>query len=304
MNTDATGDLWADWLLHKRHADDPEYGRAVLAATTGYADRVLDGARLAAGMTLLDVGAGDGLVGLRAIERIGASLRVWMADRSMPLLRAARARADAAGVEAQCAFLCCPADALAPVAAATVDALTTRAALAYVADKAAALAEFHRVLKPGGRLSIGEPVFQDEALAAIALRAAAAAQPAGAADELLPLLHRWKAAQFPDEPAAIGADPLVNFSERDLLNLVHAAGFRRIHLELHIDVSDGAVTSWPVFLGSSPHPLAPALGEILAARFAPREREYFEGILRPIVESGGAMHTDRIVYINAVKPDG
>ena len=303
VNIDATCDLWADWVLHKRHADDLEYGRVVSAITTGYADRVLDGARIGADMTLLDVGAGDGLVGLRAIERFGPSLRVWMADISMPLLRAARARADAAGVEGQCGFLCCPADALAPLAA-SADAVTTRATLAYVADKRTALAEFHRVLKPGGRLSVAEPIFQDEALAASALKNAVAAQSAGAADELLPLLHRWKAAQFPDEPASIGASPIVNFSERDLLNLVHGAGFREIHLELHIDVSHGAVTSWPVFLGSSPHPLAPALGEILATRFSPRERDYFEGIFRPIVESGSAVSTDRIVYINAVKPHG
>ena len=304
MTIDATGDLWTDWVLNKRHADDPEYRRVVSAITTGYADRVLDGARIGAGMTLVDVGAGDGLVGLRAIERVGASLRVWMTDLSMPLLQAARARADAAGVAGQCGFVCCPADALAPLAAASADAVTTRAVLAYVTDKRAALAEFHRVLKPGGRLSIAEPIFQDEALAASVLKSAVTAQPAGAADELLPLLHRWKAAQFPDEPAAIAASPVVNFSERDLLNLVHAAGFREVHLELHIDVSYGAVTSWPVFLGSSPHPLAPALGEILATRFSPREREYFESIVRPIVESGSSVSTDRIVYINAVKPPG
>src|SRR5487761_2754196 len=146
VTIDATGDLWTDWVLNKRHADDPEYRRVVSAITTGYADRVLDGARIGAGMTLDDVGAGDGLVGLRAIERVGASLRVWMTDLSMPLLQAARARADAAGVAGQCGFVCCPADALAPPAAASADAGPTRAVLPYVADRRAGLAEFHRVL--------------------------------------------------------------------------------------------------------------------------------------------------------------
>jgi ubiquinone/menaquinone biosynthesis C-methylase UbiE len=39
-----------------------------------------------------------------------------------------------------------------------VDAVTTRSVLIYVKDKRRASEEFHRVLKPGGRLSIFEPI--------------------------------------------------------------------------------------------------------------------------------------------------
>jgi len=38
-------------------------------------------------------------------------------------------------------------------------ALTTSSVLIYVKDKAAALAEFYRVLKPGGRISLFEPIY-------------------------------------------------------------------------------------------------------------------------------------------------
>jgi arsenite methyltransferase len=62
------------------------------------------------------------------------------------------------------------------------------------------------------------------------------------------------------------------------------------------------VTSWEVFLGSSPHPSAPPLSVILADRFTAHEREYYESILRPQVESGRNMSTDRIAYLNAIKP--
>jgi hypothetical protein len=48
-------DVWSEWLLHHRHADDPAYGRVVQAAVERYADRVLQGTQLAAGMTLVDV---------------------------------------------------------------------------------------------------------------------------------------------------------------------------------------------------------------------------------------------------------
>ena len=164
-------DEWSEWLLHRRHADDDAYGKVVHETVVAFADRVLDGAALAPGMTLADVGTGDGLVGLRAIERIGPRLQLIMTDISATLLGHAAARAAALGVQAQCTFHECPADRLGAIADASVDVVVTRAVLAYVADKSTALREFFRILKPGGRISLAEPILQDEAFYARALRA-------------------------------------------------------------------------------------------------------------------------------------
>ena len=79
-------DVWSDWLLHRRHANNPEYERVFRGVIERYADRVLDGAQLAPGMTLADIGAGEGIVAFRAIERIGPSLRVLLTDISVPML--------------------------------------------------------------------------------------------------------------------------------------------------------------------------------------------------------------------------
>ena len=97
----ADSDVWSDWLLHKRHANDPEYGQIVQAVVEGYANRVLDGACLGPGMTLVDVGAGEGLVAFRAIERIGPSLRVTLTDVSAPMLRYAESVALQRGIRSQ-----------------------------------------------------------------------------------------------------------------------------------------------------------------------------------------------------------
>src|ERR1700752_5386831 len=110
MNSNASpsqSDAWSDWLLHTRHADDPEEERALHAELEHHADRVLDGARLASGMTLADIGSGDGLIALRAINRIGPSLRVLMADISEPLLHHAEALAVQRDVRDQCTFIQC-----------------------------------------------------------------------------------------------------------------------------------------------------------------------------------------------------
>ena len=68
-NPEPDSDVWSEWLLHRRHADNPDFARYVRGAVQSYADRVLDGAQLSAGMTMVDLGAGEGLVPFRAIER-------------------------------------------------------------------------------------------------------------------------------------------------------------------------------------------------------------------------------------------
>lgn len=294
-------DAWSEWIFHHRDADDPVLGQIVRAEIERYADRVLDGARLQPGMTMVDVGSGDGLVAFRALERIGGALRVILADISRPLLRHAEAVATQRGLRAQCAFVQCASAQHMEIDSASVDVLTSRAALAYMPDKPAALREFHRVLKTGGRISIAEPVFQDEAFAARALRQVAVSQPLVSNDSFLPLLHRWKAAQFPDTEEKMADSPICNFSERDMLRLVQEAGFSEIHLELHIDVQPSIMTTWETFIGISPHPWAPTLKTILAEQFDTRERELFEQIMRPLVESRQAVVTDRIVYLTAQK---
>lgn len=295
-------DEWHDWLLHRRHADDLVYGEAVRAVVARYVDRVLDRAQLAPGMTLIDVGAGEGVLAFRAIDRVGPSLRVLLADISAPMLRHSEALAVQRGFRDQCTFLECSADNLNGVADASADVVATRAVLAYVADKPAALREFYRVLKPGGRITIAEPVLQDEALYVRALRKRVEEQGTSPCDRFFVLLHRWKAAQYADTEEDFAKSPIVNYSERDLLNIVRGCGFAEIHLQLHIDVMPSMNTSWEVFLGTSPHPWAPSLRSILAERFTAEERQFFEEIVRPTVESGKNVDTDRIVYIEAKKP--
>jgi arsenite methyltransferase len=62
------------------------------------------------------------------------------------------------------------------------------------------------------------------------------------------------------------------------------------------------IASWDVFLTGSPHPWAPPLSTVLEKRFTPEERQFFEQIMRPIVESPEAVTTARMVYLNAAKP--
>lgn len=295
-------DLWANWLLRGRFADDPAHEQVFRADISRYADRVLDGARLAPGMTVVDVGAGDGLVAFRAIDRVGPSLRAILVDISAALLEHAQATATQRGIRDQCTFTQCSAEALRGVADASVDAVMTRAVLAYLPDKLAVLREFARVLKPGGRLSIAEPICRDDALDVLALKKAVAALPAGTEDHFSRLLYRWKITQLPDTEEGLAANPTTNYSERDLVRFALDAGFTDIHMEFHIDVGPSPTTSWEVLLKNPPFPWAPSLGELLRDSFTKEEGEAIEKVLRPLLASGKQFFAVRTAFLSATKP--
>jgi arsenite methyltransferase len=295
-------DAWSVWLLHRRHGGDPDYAQVLRATIDGYAKRVVEGAHLKSGMTLVDIGTGDGLIAFLAIDQVGPALNVICTDISAPLLQHVKQLAESRGVLGQCTFLLASAECLGKIEDTSVDAVTTRSALAYVPDKAAAMREFHRILKPGGRLSMGEPIIRDDGLATIALRSKVIADSPNQKNRVLPLIHRWKSAQFPDTLEKLQASPLTNYSERDLLRLAKIAGFTELKLDLHISMLPSKSTSWEVFLDTAPHPLAPCLREIMTEQFSAEERLIFENAVRPIVEHPDNPSTDRMAYLTATKP--
>lgn len=294
-------DAWTDWLRTGRHGGDPTAAREVSERLVVIRDRVIDSARLERDATLLDLGSGDGLVAFGALGPARPSLRVIFADVSVPLLRHCRVEAHRRGVASRCEFVNVSADRLDCLRDSTVDAVTSRAVLAYVADKPRAFREIHRVLKFGGRLSAAEPIMRDQALEAFAMSQALAARDVVADGDILPLVHRWKAAQFPSTPEALTQHPLVNYTERNLLGWAQAAGFTDVRLELHIHTSPARDVTWAAFTAVAPHPWAPSLDEILSERFSTDERRRFEAVLRPMVEGGGWMSVDSVAYLVAVK---
>lgn len=124
-------------------------------------------ARIPQGATVLDIGCGAGMDLLLAARRVGASGRVIGVDMTDGMRARAAAGAAAAGldhVEVR------DGDATRlPVDAQTIDVVISNGVLNLVPDKAHAISEIARVLKPGGRVQIADIVL-GQALSESALR--------------------------------------------------------------------------------------------------------------------------------------
>ena len=147
-----------------------------LAAILGYEEEWLDGvpettiasfagtgnpfsiSRLRAGEHVVDVGCGAGIDSIIAARMVGASGRVIGIDMTPGMLEKARASAAQASMP-NVEFRLGYAESL-PVPDGWADVVISNGVLNLFPDKLAGLQEMARVLKPGGRLQIGDILVQ------------------------------------------------------------------------------------------------------------------------------------------------
>lgn len=106
------------------------------------------------GERILEIGPGTGLQALRVARKVGDHGRLDIVDVQAPMLDCVMRRAQASGIGS---IVPARADACdLPFADASFDAAYLVTVLGEVPDPGAAVRELSRVLKPGGRLVVGE----------------------------------------------------------------------------------------------------------------------------------------------------
>lgn len=289
----APPDRWHRWLMDGRFGGHPAARERFLTEHMyPIRDMVLDRAKLQPRDTVLDVGTGDGLIAFGALEWPGRLRQVIFSDISQDLLDHCEAAAAAEGQLDRCRFVLTPADSLDGIADASVDVVTTRSVLIYVKDKAAALRAFYRVLGPGGRISLFEPV---NVLTRDPGRLLGY--------DITPVRQlATKIGKFYQSIQPDGVDPMSDFDDRDLVRHAERAGFADISLELRVSVKNGKQpVPWDRALRIAGNPLVPPLGEVIDQVLTPQEAAEFTAHLKPLVESGTGRERQAHAYLAAAK---
>jgi demethylmenaquinone methyltransferase/2-methoxy-6-polyprenyl-1,4-benzoquinol methylase len=140
------------WVGEQFNKSASDYDRIenILGLGTGstYRRKTLERAGLKPGMQVLDVGMGTGLVAKQAVYILGDASKVTGVDPSPGMIRNAKLPKGVTVIEGRAEHI--------PLADANCDFLSMGYALRHVSDMSVAFAEFHRVLKPGGKVCILE----------------------------------------------------------------------------------------------------------------------------------------------------
>jgi arsenite methyltransferase len=203
------------------------------------------------------------------------------------------------GVLDRCRFVRAAADDLSAIEDASVDVVTLKAVLIYVAGKRRAFEEFDRVLRPDGRLYVEEPIDRF-------------AEP-----EPEHLLWGYDVTPIREIAGKVRAvyerlqppdsDPMFAFDERDLLRFAEVVGFTRIDLELQAHVNQknlaGTQIGWDRVWRSAGNPRIPSLEEATKQILTAEEAEQLVSYLRPKVETEPRMARSARAYLWAVKSE-
>lgn len=291
------GDKWSRWLLEERFGGDEAALRRTLASLEPIRDRVIAGAEISLGSVVADVGCGDGLLGFAAARLVGEGGRVVFVDVSLDLLQRCSRIASELGLWERCRFVHASAEALEGLADESVDAVLTRSVLIYVDDKQSAFNEFRRVLEPGGRISLFEPINR---------RSVALNRNRLFGYDTSPVSDLAEKVRKVFEAASPADGPMMNFDETDLLCLAEKAGLSSISVTLELSSTDHALyagTSWPALMRSSPNPNAPTYGEAIRRALDPEDASRLERYLRPLVDQGlGGRSRHANAYMTALRP--
>jgi arsenite methyltransferase len=286
-------DARSAWVFNRRFGGDGSALKQTNTWLEPIVARVLDGAAIHPGDSVLDVGSRDGYVALRALTRCGPSGRVTMTEMSDKLLDRLHALAEREGITQQTRFARFPPT---PLAApdASFDAITVRSIFSYVDNPVDLLRELRRVLIPGRSLSLIQMFGETES--------------ALDGDYFM----GYNVADLPDviswmeehHPQVLRQDGIPVYSADDVIAWVEDAGFTTF--EAAHELSASPTSNWPprdweVTIDMAGAPGAPTIREVMDDCLPPAMAARLEACLRPQVETGRRRARFRRLYVCAVR---
>ena len=243
---------WTEWLGSSRFAHLTETQKQqTLAWLLQVRDKILDRADIKSGDTIIDIGAGTGLLAFGAYERLKETGgRVIISDAFADCIEECANIVRSCGIEDEITFLQSDAADI-KLADSSVDIVVMRSVLVHIIDKAAPVKEFYRILKAGsGRISIFEPIMSKNT-------------------KFYELInpenfHNYdRLVEIENEITSDKNDPLMNFNEETLKKNFEEAGFKNIDIDVVIQSSTYQVLAEAVdpWFNTPPSPGRPTVRE-------------------------------------------
>lgn len=183
-----------------------------------------------------------------------------------------------------------PVESLAGVTGESVDVVLVRSVLIYSTDLAAAFSAFSRVLKPGGRLSLFEPLWGFFA-------------PASDPGEFFGWDLGEVAAEAEEVVSGFGTGPSgFVVSAALLVSAAEEAGFRLIRVAVDAEsapLAPGDDATVQQALHGRPNPNAPSVAEVASKVLSAGRADRFLQVLESAVRSGRGRTRSAAVYLTA-----
>lgn len=271
-------DIWSEWLRHRRFGGDELYKKYAIEQLKKLASRIVEKAKIYKSAIVLDIGAGDGLVGLTALSKLGTRGKLILSDVSEAAL-AIPMEIFNEKKDPRIEFLVTGVENISRLPEGSVDRVLMRSVLLYVDDKQAAFNEISRVLRPGGIVVIMEPINQRHLEFGTGLFK-------GYRLDREPLLSIQSLLQrVIDELRRGYPASMIGYNEHDLIHFSIKSGFEDIKLEYSLTrTSRTQYISWDVFFDSAANPYAPTLRESLNNTLTREEFNKVESALKKVIK--------------------
>jgi arsenite methyltransferase len=276
-------DIWSEWLKKRRFSSDQISRAFALHQYKELALKIVDKAEIFESAIVLDIGAGDGLVGLTALSKLGAKGKLILSDISEAALAIPKEIFNQKKIQdPRIEFLIAGAENLSSLPDRSIDRVVMRSVLLYVKDKQSAFNEIYRVLKRGGIASIMEPINQrhKEFREGLFHGYRLDREPLLSVQNLL-----QKVIDESKRQANQTQGSLIGYNEHDLVHFAIKSGFEDIELDYSLNRTATAMNvSREFFFDAAPNPHAQTLRELMNSVLTPVEFTVLENVLMKVIQ--------------------
>lgn len=273
-------DIWSEWLKIRRFGGDAVYQKIALDHLKKLASKIIEKAKIYENSIVLDIGTGDGLIGLVALSKLGPNGKLIFSDISEAALTIPKSIFKKNEIQSPSVeFLIASIDNLSAIPDNSIDRVVMRAVLLYVENKQGAFNEIFRILRKGGIAVLMEPINQRTSELRNNLFR-------GYRLDRDPLLKIKSLLEKVDKELKVqNPQSLLHYTEHDLVNFILNAGFEDVELEYSlIRTSKAFFNSSKTFFDVAPNPHAITLRDAMRKVLNSAEYKTVETVLEEVIK--------------------